>query len=54
MRIFRNKMFALVLLSTIKDSLDDIQNRNDQEENSFHKEKQKNLQFLWHYSLCSL
>ena len=38
MKIFR-KMFALVSLSISKDSLDDIENRNDQGENSFHTEK---------------
>ena len=47
MKIFR-KMFALVSLSISKDSLDDIENRNEQGENSFHTEKRKNLQYLWH------
>ena len=48
MKIFSNKMFALVLLSISKDSLEYIESRNDQGEKRFHAEKRKNLQFLWH------
>ena len=39
MEIFPNKMFALVLLSIIKNSLDYIYSRNEQGENDFHTEK---------------
>ena len=46
MKIFCNKIFALVLLSVINNSLDYNQSRNGQGENSFHEEKTKNLQFL--------
>ena len=38
MKIFHNKVFALVLLSIIKDSLYYILSRNDQGENSFDTE----------------
>ena len=42
-------MFALVLLSIIKNSLDYIYSRNEQGENDFHTEKwKKKMQFLWH------
>ena len=47
-------MFTFVLLSIIKDSLNDIENRNDWGENSSHTEKGKHLQFLWHCLLCLL
>ena len=39
MKISRNKMFTLVLLRIIKDSLEYIESRNDQGEKRFHKEK---------------
>ena len=43
-------MFALVLLSIIKNSLDYIYSRNEQGENDFHTEKwKKKMQFLWHF-----
>ena len=45
MKIFCNKLFALVLLKINKDSLDYRQSRNDQGENRFHTEKQKNTFF---------
>ena len=43
MKIFCNKMFTLALLSIVKDSSDDIENRNHGAENSCHTEKPKNL-----------
>ena len=43
MKIFRNKMLTLALLSIVKDSSDDIENRNHRAENSCHTEKPKNL-----------
>ena len=52
MKIFHNKVFALVLLGIIKDSLDYIYSRNDQGESSFYIEKSYN--FLWHQLLHSL
>ena len=48
MEIFCNKTFALVLLGIIKNSSDYIESRNEQGENSFHTEKRKKVQFLWH------
>ena len=45
MEIFRNKMFALVLLSIIKDSFDYSQSRNEQGENRSHTEKGKKCNF---------
>ena len=38
-------MFALVLLSIIKESLDYIWSKNDQGENRFHTEKRKKCNF---------
>ena len=51
MKIFHNKIFAPVLLSVIKGPLDYIQRKNDRGENSFHTEKRKNFQILWHWLL---
>ena len=48
MKIFHEKMFTLVSLNIIKDSLDVIKSRNEKAENSFYTEKRKNLEFLWH------
>ena len=41
MKIFCDKLFALVLLRIFKDSLDYIWSRNDQGENRLHIEKRK-------------
>ena len=43
MEDFRNKMFAIVLLGIVNDSVAHIESRYDQEEKSFHIEKRKNL-----------
>ena len=39
MKTSRNKIFTLVLLRIIKDSLEYFESRNDQGEKRFHKEK---------------
>ena len=43
MKIFRNKLFTLVLLSIIKDSLDYSLSGNVHGENRFHTKKTKNF-----------